>query len=104
MQAQYLRVREELGASGELGEGYIPRMHVVSIKNAARLRQPIRTAWVAREAFGQRLAPPCLLAGPRPGNGMNYWFGYYRKHPRENPPAIVLRIWKEPVRWGGLRL
>ena len=31
---------------------------------------------------------------------MNYWFGYYRKHPRETPPAIVLRIWKEPVRWG----
>ena len=37
MQAEDLRVREELGASGERGEGYVPSMHVVSIKNAAGL-------------------------------------------------------------------
>ena len=30
---------------------------------------------------------------PDPVNGTNYWFGYYRKHPREKLPAIVLRIW-----------
>jgi hypothetical protein len=41
MQAEDPRVRDELGASGELGEGYVPRMEVVPIKNTARLRQPI---------------------------------------------------------------
>jgi hypothetical protein len=41
MQAEELRGREGLGAAGERGEGYVPRMHVVSIKNAAGLRQPI---------------------------------------------------------------
>ena len=91
MQAEDLRVREELGASGSLAKatflGWMSsslRMrHVYGNRSNSR---------VAREAFGQRLAPPCLLAGPRPGNGMNYWFGYYRKHPREKLPAIVLRI------------
>jgi hypothetical protein len=57
MQAEDLRVRQEPGASGELGEGYVPRMEVGPIKNAARLRQPIEQhGWQERlVARGWRL-------------------------------------------------
>ena len=39
------------------------------------------------------LATRPLSRPQTPINGKNYWMSYYRKHPREHPPAIVLRIW-----------
>ncbi len=41
MRAEDLRVREELLKTGELGQGYAPKMEAVHRKNAARLRQII---------------------------------------------------------------
>jgi hypothetical protein len=49
MQAEDLRVGEKLGAWGELGEGYAPRIELVPIKKAARLRRPIEQhSWQER--------------------------------------------------------
>ena len=41
MDAEDVRVRQELLESGELGGSYVPRMEAVHIRNAARLRELI---------------------------------------------------------------
>jgi len=53
MRAEDLRVREELLQSGELGQGYAPRMEAVHRKNASRLRQIIRQhGWPDHDLVG----------------------------------------------------
>ena len=53
MRAEDLRVREELLQSGELGQGYAPRMEAVHHQNAARLREIIAEhGWPDRELAG----------------------------------------------------
>ena len=53
MRAEDLRVREELLKSGELGEGYAPRMEEVHRRNAARLKQIIaQHGWPDRDLVG----------------------------------------------------
>lgn len=53
MRAEDLRVREELLNSGELGNGYAPRMEAVHRKNAARLREIIaEVGWPDTELAG----------------------------------------------------
>jgi len=53
MRAKDLRVREELLKTGELGEGYAPRMEAVHRQNAARLRAIIAEhGWPDRELVG----------------------------------------------------
>jgi hypothetical protein len=53
MRAEDLRVREELLQSGELGQGYAPRMEVVHRKNAARLQAIIAEhGWPDSELVG----------------------------------------------------
>jgi hypothetical protein len=54
MQAEDLRVREELLLSGELGGPYVPRMEEVHQKNAARLRKFIEDyGWPAENIAGK---------------------------------------------------
>jgi len=53
MQAQDLRVREELAAEGVLGEGYEPRMEAVHKRNAARLEEIVNEhGWPGRTLVG----------------------------------------------------
>lgn len=53
MRAEELRVREELLRTGELGQGYAPRMETVHRQNAARLKQIIAEhGWPDRELVG----------------------------------------------------
>ena len=53
MRAEDLRVREELLQSGELGQGYAPRMEAIHRKNASRLRQIIRQhGWPDHDVVG----------------------------------------------------
>lgn len=53
MRAEDLRVREDLLQSGELGQGYAPRMEAVHHKNASRLRQIIAEhGWPDRDLVG----------------------------------------------------
>jgi hypothetical protein len=53
MRAEDLRVREELLQSGELGQGYAPRMEVVHRKNASRLQAIIAEhGWPDSELVG----------------------------------------------------
>ena len=53
MRAEDLRVREELLKSGELGNGYAPRMEAVHRKNASRLREIIAgVGWPDTELVG----------------------------------------------------
>lgn len=53
MRAEDLRVREELLASGELGQGYAPRMEAVHRTNASRLREIIaKHGWPDGELVG----------------------------------------------------
>lgn len=53
MRAEDLRVREELLLSGELGDGYAPRMEEVHRKNASRLKQIIdEHGWPDRDLVG----------------------------------------------------
>jgi len=53
MRAEDLRVREELLQSGELGQGYAPRMEAVHRKNASRLQEIIAEhGWPDRELAG----------------------------------------------------
>ncbi len=53
MRAEDLRVRDELLQSGELGEGYAPRMEAVHRRNALRLQQIIAEhGWPDRELVG----------------------------------------------------
>ena len=53
MRAEDLRVREELLQTGELGQGYAPRMEAVHRQNAARLKQIIAEhGWPDRELVG----------------------------------------------------
>ena len=54
MRAADSRVREELLAAGELGGPYVPRMEVVHVKNAARLRSLIAEyGWPAEDIAGK---------------------------------------------------
>ena len=54
MAAGDLRVREELARSGELFEGYHPRMREVHERNAARLRELIEShGWPTRVLVGE---------------------------------------------------
>lgn len=48
LRAEDLRVREELVAADELGGAYVPRMEEVHKRNAARLRELIAGARLAR--------------------------------------------------------
>jgi hypothetical protein len=53
MRAEDLRVREELLHTGELGNGYAPRMEAVHRKNAQRLREIIAEhGWPDKELAG----------------------------------------------------
>ena len=53
MRAEDLRVRDELLQSGELDQGYAPRMEAVHRKNAARLREIITEhGWPDRDLVG----------------------------------------------------
>src|SRR6266576_1430114 len=53
MRAEDLRVREELLDSGELGDGYAPRMEAVHRKNAQRLKEIIAEhGWPDTELAG----------------------------------------------------
>ena len=53
MRAEDLRVRDELMATGELGQGYAPRMEAVHRKHAARLKEIIAEhGWPDRELAG----------------------------------------------------
>lgn len=53
MRAEDLRVREELMQSGELGQGYAPRMEEVHRRHAARLREIIAEhGWPDRDLAG----------------------------------------------------
>src|SRR5262245_23228800 len=54
MRAEDLRIRAELAADDELGGPYVPRMEVVHIKNAARLRELIaQHGWPAEDIAGK---------------------------------------------------
>jgi hypothetical protein len=54
MREQDLRVRGELEAAGELGGPYVPRMEVVHLRNAARLRELIaQHGWPAEDLAGE---------------------------------------------------
>jgi hypothetical protein len=103
MQAEDLRVREELGRLGELGEGYVPRMDVVPINNATRLTATDRAAGVAREACGQRWPRPASQPASDPVNGMNYWFGP-TGNTLERSPRLLCYEFGKHVYVGGLRL
>lgn len=60
MRAEDLRVRQELLESGELGEGYSPRMEAVHRRNARRLQEIIAEhGWPDTELVG----PDGTLAG-----------------------------------------
>jgi hypothetical protein len=53
MRAEDLRVREELSQSGELGQGYAPRMEAVHRRNASRLQEIVAEhGWPDRELVG----------------------------------------------------
>ena len=98
MEAEDLRVREELVASrGSLARARLLSWRSSTFKKAARFSATDRTvsngmvAW--RGSCRQEWASALPWLAPGPGNGMNYRSGCYRKHPREKPPAIVLRIW-----------
>ena len=53
MRAEDLRVREELASTGELSQGYAPRMEAVHRANAARLREIIdEHGWPDEESAG----------------------------------------------------
>lgn len=63
MRAEDRRIREELLESGELGEGYTPRMEAVHRKNAPRLKQIIAEhGWPDRDLVGDdgTLADWCI--------------------------------------------
>lgn len=54
MQAEDLRVRQELLDAGQLGGAYVPRMEAVHVKNAARLRELIaQYGWPGEEIAGE---------------------------------------------------
>jgi hypothetical protein len=54
MRAEDLRIRQELMASGELGDSYAPRMEEVHGRNAARLRELIGVyGWPAEDVAGK---------------------------------------------------
>lgn len=53
MRAEDLRVREELSQSGELGQGYAPRMEEIHRRNAFRLQEIVAEhGWPDRELVG----------------------------------------------------
>jgi hypothetical protein len=53
MRTEDLRVREELSQSGELGQGYAPRMEAVHRWNASRLQEIVAEhGWPDRELVG----------------------------------------------------
>src|ERR1700733_12308505 len=54
MRAEDMRVRQELAESGQLGDGYVPRMEAVHIANATRLRELIaRHGWPGESIAGK---------------------------------------------------
>lgn len=54
MQAEDVRVRQELLESGELGGSYVPRMEAVHVRNAARLRELIAAhGWPGEDIAGK---------------------------------------------------
>jgi hypothetical protein len=78
MRAEDLRVRDELLQSGELGEGYAPRMEAVHRRNALRLQQIIaERGWPDRELAGTdgTLALPSMRLVNPISNGRPWpWF------------------------------
>jgi hypothetical protein len=54
MHEEDLRVRDELMTNGELGGPYVPRMEVVHVRNAARLRELIAAhGWPGEDIAGE---------------------------------------------------
>jgi len=54
MRAEDARVRQELLEAGELGGPYVPRMEVVHLKNAARLRELLGVhGWPSEDVAGK---------------------------------------------------
>jgi hypothetical protein len=54
MRSEDMRVRQELAESGQLGDGYVPRMEAVHIANATRLRELIaRHGWPGESIAGK---------------------------------------------------
>ena len=88
MRAEDLRVRQELLESGELGQGYAPRMEAVHRKNAARLREIIAEyGW-----------PDTELAGP--DGTLAAWFVAQHAIGEPDLQRLALRLVQEKVREG----
>lgn len=62
MQAEDLRVRQELLDADQLGGAYVPRMEAIHIKNAARLRELIALhGWPGEDIAGKDAAEAAWL-------------------------------------------
>ena len=88
MAEEDLRVREELAATGELFEGYHPKMEAVHLKNAARLTEMIEQyGWLGKSKVGEKGAKAAWLIA---------------QHAIGNPSLQrkVLRLIEEEVRRG----
>jgi hypothetical protein len=113
MQAEGVSVGEDLVASGELGGGHVPRMEVVHIKNAARLRQLIERQWMAwpceriarlgragTAASNPRTGPRCTRRGPATRGTGGCWVWQERLWPEIGAALPLSR--PRPGKWDEL--